>query len=69
MQPLTAAPAGTPIQVEYSLSGGSLYYKGPALQKTIPGFFESFIIFDSQLLNSVLKLARCILATVMMLRN
>ena len=25
--------------LEHSPSGGSLYYKGPALQKIIPGFF------------------------------
>ena len=27
--------------LEHSLSGGSLYYKGPALQKIIPGLFGS----------------------------
>ena len=39
MQPLTAMPAGALIQMgswNTHLAGGSLYYKGPALQKMIP---------------------------------
>ena len=30
--------------LEHSLSGESLYYKGPTLQKVIPGSFVSFLI-------------------------
>ena len=40
MQPLTR-PAGTDTDgfLEHSPIGGSLYYKGPTLQKKIPGGF------------------------------
>ena len=33
--------------LEHSPSGGSLYYKGPALQKIIQGFFGSPVILHS----------------------
>ena len=39
MQPLNNASWYPDVSLEHSPSGVSLYYKGPALQKMIPGFW------------------------------
>ena len=46
MQPLTTTPAGTHTDrfLEHPPSMGSLWYKGPALQKDNCGFFVSPLI-------------------------
>ena len=47
-----ASYTNTSVFLEHSPSGGSLYYKEPALQKTIP-VFERHLLIDIKILSKI----------------